>query len=140
MTKLCANFPGVGLAGFRPRAGRARASGYPVGAWALCPVFKHKGGMKMKMKRALEITVEVCGRTDDPAGKKLYAVVNVDREDSEETTVQLWAANDEDDLFDLVKADYCGEAANDIHREEVELKFDEDWGICILATELGTLK
>jgi hypothetical protein len=92
------------------------------------------------MKRALEITVEVCGRAVVPAGKKLYAVVNVDREDSEDTTVQLWAANDEGDLFDLVKADYCGEAADDIHREAVELMFDDDWGICILTTELGIIK
>ena len=110
------------------------------------------------------------GRTDEPsAGKKLFVVIRqqrmrrhgtrlrhatwVDLEDSEDTRTELWIANDEDDLYDLVKNQYeedCddgaepGDGENDPEDDHwvdeiYEKKIEDGWGIEILSFEIGTI-
>jgi hypothetical protein len=94
------------------------------------------------------------GRTDEPsAGKKMFVVTWVDSEDSEDTRTELWIANDEDDLYDLVKNQYeedrddgaePGDGENDSEDEQwvdeiYEKKIEDSWGIEILSFEIGTI-
>jgi len=79
------------------------------------------------------ITEKVKG---DLTGKKLFVVVTIDKDDSEDSTTELWRANDEDHLQDLVKEEYVGDDFEDEDNPFSE-QFDEDWGFSILVTEIG---
>ena len=79
------------------------------------------------------ITEKVKG---DLTGKKLFVVVTMDKDDSEDSTTELWRANDEDHLQDLVKEEYVGDDFEDEDNPFSE-QFDEDWGFSILVTEIG---
>ena len=84
----------------------------------------------------------------DPKGKKLFSVVRVDPDDSEDTTAELWRANNEDHLHDLVRVEYknllFGEYEEDEEDEEKDdefcVPFEEMWGYTILPTLLGTIQ
>jgi hypothetical protein len=83
------------------------------------------------------ITEKVKG---DLTGKKLFVVVTIDQEDSEDSTTELWRANDEDHLQDLVKEEYVGDEFGDDEEffgQSPSDIFDEDWGFSILVTEIG---
>ena len=69
-------------------------------------------------------------------GAKLFVLVVVDKDDSEDTHVELWRADDEDDLRDVVKKAYS-KSFDD--QEIFEAEFDEDWGVYLLPKELGTI-
>lgn len=83
------------------------------------------------------------GRID---GKFIYAVVFIDKDDSEDATTEMWLANDPDDLQEQVKKDCILEDDMDdevFDREgnmvtESE-RFDSDWEMIILWTELGRM-
>ena len=73
-----------------------------------------------------------------PKGEKLFAVVWVDVEDSEDTRTELWRANNEDELQGLI-GEYFADGDPDyepgVHGPDV----DDEFGITILATEIGNI-
>jgi hypothetical protein len=88
-------------------------------------------------------------------GKFLYAVVNIDEQDIEDSSIELWAANDEDHLKQLVKDDYVGDPDDgEIEKPKTENdeNFDEsytfladnfeneDWGYVIQFELIGEIK
>ena len=76
----------------------------------------------------------------DVNAKTLFAVVVVDDEDTEDSRVELWRANDEDHLCSLVKATYVEEPdEDDDEPDPIEQLFDDDWGIKILPEKIGTI-
>lgn len=92
------------------------------------------------------LTGNTFGRTDEsPVGKKLFVVTWIDSDDSEDTKIELWIANDDDDLYDLIVTESVsaderdgfvdeGEV-DDIYRKSIE----DSWGNEILYTEIGTI-
>jgi len=102
------------------------------------------------MSLTIETTPNILGRTDEsPVGKKLFAVAWIDSDDCEDTKIELWIANDDDDLYDLIVAESVsayerdgivdeGEvdsAVLDIYRKSIE----DSWGSEILYAEIGTI-
>jgi hypothetical protein len=70
-------------------------------------------------------------------GNKLYAVIMVNQDDSEDTTLQLWRADSEDHLYDQVAEEfYDGEDPGDFMGPNFE---EEIWGMLWLPKFLGTL-
>jgi len=86
----------------------------------------------------INISTEESKINGDPKGEKLFAVVWVDVEDSEDTRTELWRANNEDELQELI-----GEVFSDgdpdyepgVHGPDIE----EEFGITILVTEIGNI-
>ena len=70
-------------------------------------------------------------------GKLLYGVITVDQDDTEDSNVALWRANDEDHLYEQVKRDFCGDDEDGFLSKE---SFDEAWGYWILPKEIGKIK
>lgn len=75
-------------------------------------------------------------------GKKLFVLVTVDQEDTEDTTIELWRADSEDELYELVKEAYVGETEEEDGDTSnltgrIIFDFDSDWGFSILFTEVG---
>jgi hypothetical protein len=70
-------------------------------------------------------------------GNKLYALIQVDTDDSEDTTIELWRANNEDHFYEQVsEAFYNGEDPEDF----IGPNFDKEiWGIILLPKFIGTL-
>ena len=68
-------------------------------------------------------------------GKFLWAIVSVDEDDSEDSNVGLGRANDEEHLYDQVKADWCGADAEDYILED----FEEAWAYKILPKRVGEI-
>ena len=73
----------------------------------------------------------------DLKADKIFIVTKVDTEDSEDSSSDIWFANDEDHLYELVKEEYLGDDFED--DDPFKLGFDDDWGISILYTEIGTI-
>jgi hypothetical protein len=67
-------------------------------------------------------------------GKILWAVISVDTDDAEDSNVSLWRADDEEHLYDQVKADWVGDAC-----EEIADDFEEDWAYRIIPKRLGEI-
>lgn len=93
--------------------------------------------------QSVTLTVPVSGR-----GNKLYAVVTVDEDDSEDSRVEFYRAKDEDDLFDIVKAEFLGKDMDSEEEDEDDEEwgddgmgqmFDDDWGVKILHFEIGRI-
>ena len=85
--------------------------------------------MNIEIKEGIRINGE---------GNILFTVVTVDREDCEDTTTELWLANDEDHLADQVMMEFLGvETIEDAEDHEMKFQFDEDWGFSIIPTEIG---
>ena len=91
---------------------------------------------KKKITLQLDFVEEVQG---NPKGKFLFSVVTVDTDDTEDSTTALWRANSENELADLIKNEYCGDE-EDMFYEEMEQRFDDDWGFNILFTKLAKIK
>jgi hypothetical protein len=70
----------------------------------------------------------------NPDGKYAYAVVAVDKDDTEDTTTEIWLADGEDQLCELVKAEYTKDAVSE---EMADKMFDDEWGFSILTKCLG---
>ena len=73
-------------------------------------------------------------------GKKIYIVVTVDQEDPEDTSTEIWRANDEDHLYEQVKEDFIGHNENiepGSLSERISDDFEADWCYSILYTEIG---
>ena len=97
------------------------------------------------MNLTIETTPNVLGRTDEsPVEKKLFAVTWINPDDCEDTKIEIWIANDDDDLYDLIVAESysayerCGivdEGEVDIYRNVIE----DSWGSEILYTEIVTI-
>jgi hypothetical protein len=89
----------------------------------------------------MNITADVNGE-----GKKLYTVILIDTDDHEDSSIQMWKANDEDDLYNQILEDYLGysldnaeEVENNMMHYQVVSNFEEDWGFEILFKEIGEL-
>ena len=68
--------------------------------------------------------------TGNPKGRFIWAVINVDTDDTEDSSVEFYLANDEDDLFEVwLKDNGLGED----DREMVE----EDWGYKLLPKKIA---
>ena len=72
------------------------------------------------------------------AGSNLYALIIVNQDDAEDTTIQLWRADSEDHLYDQVSEEfYDGEDPEDF----MGPNFDEEiWGLLWLPKFIGTVK
>ena len=71
-------------------------------------------------------------------GINLYVVIQIDEDDSEDTTIQLWKADNEDHLCDqLSEQFYDGEDPDDFPGPNFE---EEIWGILWLPKLIGTVK
>ena len=68
------------------------------------------------------------------AGKFLWAIISVDEDDSEDSNVSLWRADDEEHLYNQVKADWVGEDS-----EEAFEDFEESWAYRIIPKRLGEI-
>jgi len=68
------------------------------------------------------------------AGKFLWAIISVDVEDSEDSNVSLWRADDEEHLYNQIKTDWVGEDS-----EEASEDFEEDWAYRIIPKRLGEI-
>ena len=71
-------------------------------------------------------------------GNNLYALIKVDQDDAEDTTIELWRADSEDHLYDQVSEEfYDGEDPDDFAGPN----FDEEiWGLLWLPQFIGTVK
>jgi hypothetical protein len=75
-------------------------------------------------------------------GKNLYIITVVDQDDTEDTASYLYRADDEDHLYQQLKADYVGdfeEDGDDFMDKEIEKRFEDDWGFSILFFEVGEI-
>lgn len=80
-------------------------------------------------------TIEFDNLHGDKNGKKLFVVTIIDSDDSEDSKSELWLANDEDHLYELVKEKCVGD---DEEEDEFMIQaFEDDWGFTILSTEVG---
>jgi hypothetical protein len=71
-------------------------------------------------------------------GSNLYAVIMVDLDDSEDTSIQLWKADSEDHLYDQVSEEfYDGEDPDDFMGPNFE---EEIWGLVYLPKYIGQIK
>ena len=71
--------------------------------------------------------------TGNPLGKFIWAVINIDTDDSEDSSVEFYLANDEDDLFEVWLKE------NDLTEDDREM-VEEDWGYKLLPKKIATLK
>jgi hypothetical protein len=72
-------------------------------------------------------------------GKYLYIVTHVDTDDSEDTTVQMWLSNSEEELCETIMEDIIGDT--DLTEEELKQireRYDfEMWGQTILIKKIA---
>ena len=89
------------------------------------------------MQYALDFSQAVYGQ-----GRYLYTVTHVDTEDSEDTFVELWFADSEEELFEELVSDMVGDT--DYTEEELkEMKagFESDvWGRTLLVSQVAEKK
>ena len=71
-------------------------------------------------------------------GSNLYALIQVDQDDAEDTIIQLWRADTEDHLYDQVAEEfYDGEDPDDFMGPNFE---EEIWGMLWLPKFIGIIK
>jgi hypothetical protein len=77
----------------------------------------------------------------DPKGECLFIVTTIDTDDSEDTTSEIWQANDEHHLYDLVRESYVGEEyeEEEFFGQSPSDRFEEDWGINILFNHIANI-
>ena len=78
----------------------------------------------------------------DHDGPLLYAVNFVDEDDTEDSTVEIYRAKDEEDLYEQVRYGCIGDTEDDLDEDlkSGHKRFEEEWGISILFTEIGLIK
>ena len=69
-------------------------------------------------------------------GSKLWGVIHVDLDDTCDSGLSMWLANDETHLKEQVKEDWLGEEEEDWLHEELEKNFEESWGYSVLPKEI----
>jgi hypothetical protein len=84
----------------------------------------------------VEFTNEIYG---DPKGKALFTLTFIDEDDAEDTSVQLWRANDHDHLQELFIKDSTSDddSPND---DYIVSRIEEDWDFKILPKQIATFK
>ena len=84
----------------------------------------------------VEFTQEIHG---DPKGKDLFTLTLIDEDDTEDTSVQLWRANDHDHLQELFIKDHTSDedSAND---DLLVQQIEEDWNFKIIPQQIATFK
>ena len=82
----------------------------------------------------------------NPTGRILFGIIIVDVDDSEDTSLKLFRANDEGELMDLVqdhlirREDYGDdEEGQKSYDEEIE-RFQDDYDVIILSKVLGMIE
>jgi hypothetical protein len=74
------------------------------------------------------------------SGNNLYTIVMVDRDDSEDTSIQLWRADDEDHLYDQALEDFQGDT-DESFKESLAVDFENEiWGLLWLPKYIGSVK
>lgn len=81
----------------------------------------------------LEFIQEIYG---DPKGKALFTLTLIDNDDTEDTTVQFWRANDHDHLQELFIKDSTSEDDSE-YDDMMVSQIEEDWGINILPLHIA---
>ena len=64
-------------------------------------------------------------------GSLLWCLISIDRDDPQDSVVNFWLADSEDDLYEQIKEDWEID-------EYMEEQFEEDWGYYILPKLIGT--
>lgn len=86
------------------------------------------------------LTKEING---NQVGKNLYALIHVDTDDCEDSRVELWRADDEAELYDLVRDEYL-DYVHGNHGpidEALSEAFDEEyWGYSLIHTKIGSFE
>jgi hypothetical protein len=73
------------------------------------------------------LTGNTFGRTDEsPVGKKLFVVTWIDSDDSEDTKIEIWIANDDDDLYDLIVKESVSAYDSEDTKIELWIANDDD--------------
>jgi hypothetical protein len=77
-------------------------------------------------------------------GSQLWALIFVDEDDAEDTNLELWRADDEEDLYQQYKSSWDEENEDDEDDEEESDDFfmqrlDDDWGYKILPKLIGKI-
>lgn len=81
-------------------------------------------------------------------GKKLYTLIFIDQDDSEDTTVDLWLANSDRHLEKQAKEYYASDGddgdgdgdddeSRDMFGNTLSERWDEDWGFLIIPNCIG---
>ncbi len=77
-------------------------------------------------------------------GKLLFTVTRVDREDCEDTTTDLWLADDENHLEEELKMDFYNvESAEELEEMEEDPFgpiWDDEYGFSIIPNLIGKIK
>lgn len=69
---------------------------------------------------------------------KLFGLIIVDKDDSEDTSLELWVVDNEEQLRKAKLAEYAGDGEDSEELSYMEQEFDNDWGIYLLPKDLGT--
>jgi hypothetical protein len=97
-----------------------------------CLYLLHKSNNMSQIETLIDPT------TVQGTGSNLYAVIMVDLDDSEDTSIQLWKADSEDHLYDQVSEEfYDGEDPDDFMGPNFE---EEIWGLVYLPKYIGQIK
>jgi hypothetical protein len=95
--------------------------------------------MKAKKETKVIITEQIHGE-----GELLFLVATVDREDCEDTTTELWLAEDESHLEEQLKMDFYGvesvEELEEMEEDEFGPIWDDEYGFSIIPKLIGKIK
>ena len=67
----------------------------------------------------------------DGKGSLLWCLIIIDRDDPQDSVVNFWLADDDEDLYEQVKKEWEVD-------EMLETEFRHDWGYYILPKLIGT--
>jgi len=84
----------------------------------------------------VEFTQEIHG---DPKGKALFTLTSIDEDDTEDTCVHLWRANDHDHLQELYIAD-CTTDEDSPNDDLIAQQIQEDWDLRLIPQQIATFK
>lgn len=94
----------------------------------------------MTTKKPVTVSVQVDEQVIRGSGKNLYSLIMIDTDDSEDSTLQLWRADDEDHLYDQVLEDFQGDA-DDSMKEALVFDFENElWGLLWLPKLIGKIE
>lgn len=91
---------------------------------------------KIEVPIPVNITVDISG---NPKAKRLWILVVVDKEDSEDTQTFLWRADSEEELKESAKEYFVGDDPDDPGYTAMCEKFEDDWGLVFLYTKIGSI-
>lgn len=85
-------------------------------------------------------------RTIHGEGGQLWGIIIIDEDDSEDSTLELWRANDEDHLYEQFKVSRMGYQEDDEDDDDddeemtLEYRLDQDWGFTLLPQFIGNIE